>query len=350
EPDGNCYPSSMARSQPPIWKRYPKLGVLLLVLLVFAGIWRAVTWWRPNLTASANSCAPGQSIEFTFTAHGWRNTTLDIPEGRKYAEVLFVLGPLSGSVYPLVTKLPMYWEDQASGWTASWTCHDATGLHYGQVYHKKKELMVYFDVAGSVQSSSQKTAIPPTDFKSYEPLRFKAATDGGDIINHRREWTPHHVKTGKDLLESLRTGDQDAKLVAVREFCQTGYSPKEAIPDLISAMTKESNDIRKYVPCALEKIGPAARKAIPTLIRVAKDENEDLEVRKATCVGLAVLGLDGIRFLIDVVKTEGHPLQKNAAMNLDVIYFQAILPPPMKDEMKAILTTYSQSHPGVVRF
>ena len=68
------------------------------------------------------------------------------------------------------------------------------------------------------------------------------------------------------LVESLRSSDPEARLIAAQVLARMGSDAKEAVPDLVRLLDDPDERIRKAATRALGRIGPDAAAAVPGLI------------------------------------------------------------------------------------
>ena len=74
------------------------------------------------------------------------------------------------------------------------------------------------------------------------------------------------------LIETLKSGDADARLQAIQVLARMGSDAKEAVPHLIPLLEDPDERIRKAATRTLGRIGPDAAEAVPALMKSLLDD------------------------------------------------------------------------------
>jgi HEAT repeat protein len=105
-----------------------------------------------------------------------------------------------------------------------------------------------------------------------------------------------------DLVNQLKSDDQEERRAAAKALGEGGAQSKEAVPDLIKALKDRDTFVRRFAAQALGAIGPDAQRAIPALKMTLNDSHK--EVQEAAVRALGKLGLSGIEALVVLVKDD----------------------------------------------
>jgi HEAT repeat protein len=125
---------------------------------------------------------------------------------------------------------------------------------------------------------------------------------------------PQRADAVEALVPLLKTGDRVAAVEALARF---GPRASPAVPALIQVLGDADEDARWNAADALGQIGPEARAAVPRLIAVLKDESA--EVREHSAESLGQIGAEPesvIPALVMTLKDENPKVRRDAARSL----------------------------------
>jgi HEAT repeat protein len=100
----------------------------------------------------------------------------------------------------------------------------------------------------------------------------------------------------KALIKDLGSAEPEVRRNAVVGLAELGKAAAEAVPDLVRVLAnpQEDRNVRQQAALALVRVGkvPPAEKAIPTLVEVLRDKGNVAAVRERTLWALRVHGKD----------------------------------------------------------
>ena len=92
------------------------------------------------------------------------------------------------------------------------------------------------------------------------------------------------------LVSAMHRGDIELRRQAAAALGNLGPEAHRAVPDLIKTLNEEDKELRTNAALALGKIGEAAAKAVPPLVAMLADVRLGHEPRKAAAVALSGIG------------------------------------------------------------
>ena len=128
------------------------------------------------------------------------------------------------------------------------------------------------------------------------------------------------------LISALRSEDSGVRRQAAAALGKIGPAAKAAVPALIKVLKEnyESIEVREQAEAVLGKIGPAAKAAVPALIRVLKDKYELTEVREQAATALVKIGSEAAPALIELLKGDDSVVGSNTMSILRAIGSEAV--------------------------
>lgn len=126
---------------------------------------------------------------------------------------------------------------------------------------------------------------------------------------------PNPAKSVIDLETKLLTLDAKGKLAAAKSLEDVAIAMRLSVSTL-EVLVKNERDakVRRQAIITLATLGPLARKAIPTLIKVLDDQNEDMRIAAIGAIGAtAPFSKVAIPKLIKFVK-DPNPIARRAAI------------------------------------
>lgn len=170
------------------------------------------------------------------------------------------------------------------------------------------------DAAYALEKIVSTSAILKEFFPSLiDSLRRSNASVRKRIIDILGKFPSDGKKISPVLVEFLDDADTDVCSMATMTLIS--FSPN-SVPHLIRALRDEKVDVRNRAALALAEIGPTGREAVPSLISLLKDNNEDRAVRLNTIRALGKIGSEAkaaIPFLTELKE------------NQDEVFHQAVL-------------------------
>ncbi len=100
-------------------------------------------------------------------------------------------------------------------------------------------------------------------------------------------------KSTDDLIEDLKSGREDAGVIASRTLPLGNRDAAKVIPALTEALTHKSSDVRRSSALKLGQFREQAKDAIPAL---QKAEHDDPDARVREAAGIALSRIDPARF------------------------------------------------------
>lgn len=127
----------------------------------------------------------------------------------------------------------------------------------------------------------EKVVSTPAVFKEFFPslidsLRRSNASVRKRIIDILGKFASEGKEISPVLVDFLDDADADVRSMATTTLIS--FSP-DSIPDLIRALRDEKVDVRNRAATALAEIGSAGKEAVPSLINLLQDDEEDRAVR-----------------------------------------------------------------------
>jgi len=124
---------------------------------------------------------------------------------------------------------------------------------------------------------------------AFSKLRNKAEADESEIVRERAALAMGLIAKDNperiaELIEILRSGDDPARMAAVRGLSRVEESGAPAVPELIRTLENTNPRIRAKAAEALGEIGFSAKSALPALIAALADPDPSVrsEAREAT--------------------------------------------------------------------
>jgi hypothetical protein len=91
-----------------------------------------------------------------------------------------------------------------------------------------------------------------------------------------RKWTDQYKDLLPIALEALKDQDPEIHINAMKTILNLG---REAVPALVEALKGKDTDLRIWAALLLGDLAVEARAALPTLLVIVKDKNENKTVR-----------------------------------------------------------------------
>jgi HEAT repeat protein len=138
--------------------------------------------------------------------------------------------------------------------------------------------------------------VDPKDTQAIPPLR--SALDDKDIENKRNAALALSNIGGEEtaialpvLLEAAKNGDPELRRQSVLAIRNIGKSAAAAVPELIRFLRDDKDaKVREHAALALGGIGKAAESAVPILVRKIQDAAENRDVRTECAMALQRIG------------------------------------------------------------
>ncbi len=123
----------------------------------------------------------------------------------------------------------------------------------------------------------------------------------------------------KLLIANLDSHEAFDRITALQALGELGASAKAAIPDLVSALSDQKEEVRPFAAMALGKIG---KDAVPALANALSDPKEG--VRPFAAIALRKIGKDAVPALAKALEDESENVRCSAADTLGNIGAEAI--------------------------
>jgi HEAT repeat protein len=143
-------------------------------------------------------------------------------------------------------------------------------------------------------------------------LRNKDATTRLRAADRLAEIGPDGLDAAPALIEAL--GDKDEKVAASASIALSQIG-EGAVPFLVTALDGENKTITARAMHVLYRIGPKARVAVPTLIRIMKEEKERSSRLLAMDVLARIKDKDSVTAFVDVISRERDQSIRCAAIS-----------------------------------
>jgi HEAT repeat protein len=151
--------------------------------------------------------------------------------------------------------------------------------------------------------------------KDKESLVRKSAASSLRLIGNKEE------ATVKALIDALADPDRDVRYCSADAIPSIGPAATPAVPSLIKLLKDQGDEgIRKSAARALGAIGPGAKSSVPALIEALEDN--DLYVRVAAALALGKIGPEAkaaVPALKKALESDSKELQRLAAFALEKI-------------------------------
>jgi HEAT repeat protein len=130
------------------------------------------------------------------------------------------------------------------------------------------------------------------------------------------------AKEAAKYAQQLKTSkDAKAKVAALNELGKLGQLMKSltasAVPDMMAALKDKDATVRTAAARNLGMVDPDPKEAVPALLKVVKDNDEEEGVRAAAIMGLGELGPNAkpaLKELGDLAKAEGKDSKLSKAV------------------------------------
>jgi HEAT repeat protein len=156
-------------------------------------------------------------------------------------------------------------------------------------------------------------------------LKGSHSFNGSDATLEALFWIdPSGESVAHALVGALGTSDKGYRLVFLRLLADLGPRASLEVPAIVKMMKDEDEEIRREAAHALGRIGSGAAAAVPTLMTISRDDVRP--VRLAAIEALGRIGLGGHKAapgLIDAVRREadlGYIRSVVALIHLDPLY------------------------------
>ena len=153
-----------------------------------------------------------------------------------------------------------------------------------------------------------------------EFIQSLAGDDGNKALRNRVRWLADHI-TPKNYRICTRDCDVRKRTDNILELESIGPDAAEAVPSLIKAIQEKYWLAHVGAIVALGHIGPAAREAIPALIAIMRDRNQNFGPSEEAAESLGHIGPAAMPALVKIFqdKEENFFARSKAAMALGYI-------------------------------
>jgi len=152
-----------------------------------------------------------------------------------------------------------------------------------------------------------------TRFPWHPTIRILLATALTMGLGHPA--SSHAAESIQDLKTAVESGDVEEKKNAARKLADLGPKAAPAVGALAAALGDGDEDgvVRIWSAIAITRIGPPAKKAVPVLITMLREE--DAEIRKNTVAALSAIGRNATE-AVPAILTE---LENRDELKTDII-------------------------------
>jgi HEAT repeat protein len=159
----------------------------------------------------------------------------------------------------------------------------------------------------------------------------------------------------RSLVKQLSNPNVDSRLKAVQQLAEMGLEARTAVPALMPLLKDKDDQVRKATAAALDLIGLPAKEDVPALLAALRDEHPDVRTYAARTLARPeiVLGAQALPALSGSLGDSNPAIRKNvvaALGNLGPENKEAVLPlllAALRDEDKSVARTVQETLIGL---